>query len=256
MRKVVLGYHDVVAGAARDTTGFVGPGPNRYKIDPLAFAGQLEAIEAAAGRTGLAFDETARVVLTFDDGGRSSLETIAPLLDARDWHGHFFVATGRIGTAGFLDEAGIRELAASGHDIGSHSHTHPFLTRLDDRAVDGEWRRSKDILEQILGRAVVSASIPTGYYEERIGRSAEAAGYTLLFTSEPRTETRRLGELVVRGRFAVTTETPTARVGDLAAHSGRALAREALWWHGRNVAKRTLGPVYQHMRQSLLARRS
>ena len=256
MRRVVFGYHDVVAGAERDATGFIGPGPNRYKIDPRAFAAQLEAIAAAADGTGLAFDETARVVLTFDDGGRSSLDTIAPLLAARDWHGHFFVTTGRIGPPGFLDEAGIRELAACGHDIGSHSHTHPFLTRLDDRAVGEEWRRSKGVLEQILGRPGASASIPTGYYEERVGRSAAAAGYTLLFTSEPRTQPRRLGELVVQGRFAVTTGTPAARVGDLAAHSGRALAREALWWHGRNAAKRTLGPVYQHVRQSVLARRS
>lgn len=252
MRTVVLGYHDVARAPERDETGFTGPGPDRYKLAPETFAAQLEAI-ADEGGAALA-GEGAPVVLTFDDGGRSALDRIAPALEARGWRGHFFVTTGRIGTAGFLDEQGVRELAARGHDVGSHSHTHPFLTRLPDEAVADEWHRSKDVLERLLGREVATASIPTGYYEERIGRAAAAAGYRTLFTSEPWTEARELDGMELYGRFAVTVATPLDRVRGLASHSRVAIGSEALAWQGRKAAKKALGPAYGRLRHVLLAR--
>ena len=162
---------------------------------------------------------------------------------------------GRIGTPGFLDDAGVRELAARGHDVGSHSHSHPFLTRLPDDAVAEEWRRSKDVLEEVLGREISTASIPTGYYEERIGRAAAAAGYRALFTSEPWTEARDLDGMALHGRFAVTVATPLQRVRGLASHSRLAIGSEALAWEGRKVAKKALGPAYGRLRHVLLARR-
>lgn len=253
MPTVVLGYHDVARAPERDATGFTGPGPDRYKLAPEVFAAQLEAI-ADEGGAALAGGD-APVVLTFDDGGRSALDRIAPALEAHGWRGHFFITTGRIGTPGFLDEAGVRELAERGHDVGSHSHTHPYLTRLGDDAVAEEWRRSKDVLESLLGREVATASIPTGYYEERVGRAAAAAGYRALFTSEPWTQARDLDGMALYGRFAVTVATPLQRVRGLASHSRLAIGSEALAWEGRKLAKKALGPAYGRLRHVLLARR-
>jgi peptidoglycan/xylan/chitin deacetylase (PgdA/CDA1 family) len=250
---VVLAYHDVAAAGERAATGFTGPGPDRYKLEPAAFAAQLDAV-AAAGGAGLLHDGRP-VTLTFDDGGSSALGTIAPLLEERGWRGHFFVTTGRIGTPGFLDEDGVRELAARGHDVGSHSHTHPVLTRLSDELVAEEWTRSRQILEELLGREVGTASVPTGYYAERVARAAAAAGYATLFTSEPWLEPRRLGALELVGRFAVTAATPSARVAALAAGSRAALLRQSAGWQARKAAKLALGPLYGRIRHAALGRR-
>ena len=72
-----------------------------------------------------------RVALTFDDGGASALD-IAGMLERRGWRGHFFVTTSRIGEPGFVGPDAVRELAERGHDVGSHSHTHPtYMGNLD-----------------------------------------------------------------------------------------------------------------------------
>src|SRR5579875_2274122 len=87
MQGVALTYHDVVEPGAATSSGYSGPGPDRYKLSPTAFAAHLDALLAA----GVAVD------LTFDDGGCSSVETIAPLLEQHGLRGRFFVVTDRIG---------------------------------------------------------------------------------------------------------------------------------------------------------------
>jgi peptidoglycan/xylan/chitin deacetylase (PgdA/CDA1 family) len=56
----------------------------------------------------------------------------------------------------------LKKIAASGHTIGAHTHTHPALTSIPfDRAKE-EIITSKLILEDILGRKVVDFSYPFG----------------------------------------------------------------------------------------------
>ena len=110
----VVMLHDVLPdGRPLGESGFTGPGPDRYKI-------RRPLLEAMARRA-----RAAGTILTFDDGGRSALDVVAPVLAEHGLRGEFFVATARLGTAGFLDRRGVEELAAAGHVIGSHSHTHP-----------------------------------------------------------------------------------------------------------------------------------
>ena len=57
----------------------------------------------------------------------------------------------------------IRDLAKRGHQIGSHSHTHPNVFR--NQSIDQmryEWSTSKNILEDILGEEVLICSVPGG----------------------------------------------------------------------------------------------
>ena len=87
----------------------------------------------------------------------------------RGWPGHFFVTTARVGEPAFVDRGQVRELRAAGHVVGSHSHTHPVMTRLSDAELREEWTRSRAILEEILGETVTALSIPTGFTSERVG---------------------------------------------------------------------------------------
>ena len=71
------------------------------------------------------------VRITFDDGNVSDLEHALPALRARGLEATFFIVAGRIGTPGFVDASGVRQLAAAGMEIGSHGMRHRPWRRLD-----------------------------------------------------------------------------------------------------------------------------
>jgi|SRR5215210_1866896 len=245
-------YHDV----GLEATGFTGAGADRYKLTRDGFAAHLDAIAGDGRKPSLVTDSGGerRIALTFDDGGRSAATTIAPMLAQRGWHGHFFVTTERIGTPGFLDEDDIRALAAAGHVVGSHSHTHPVMTTLADAQIADEWLRSKAVLEDVLAAPVTVLSVPNGFYSERVGRVAAEAGYRHIFTSQPWLRPRPLAGALAYGRFSVLAATPAARVEGLCRFSRRAVATEAAKWYAKSIPKRLLGRHYRRMRQVLLAR--
>jgi peptidoglycan/xylan/chitin deacetylase (PgdA/CDA1 family) len=228
---IALTYHDVTDDPAG--SGFQGIGPDRYKLTPQRFDAQVAAVRSL------------NVHLTFDDGGASAIDA-ARILERHGLSGSFFVVTSVIGTPGFLDADAIRELRALGHQVGSHSHTHAFLTALTDDEVAHEWQESKAILEEIIGEHVVSASVPRGAYSSRIGRLAP---FARLYTSEPWLRPR--GH--VYGRFAVTATTPDAEVVALARRSSRVLARRWAGWYVRRAAKAALGARYEALRRRALA---
>lgn len=245
-----LMYHDIAARAERDSVGFPGPLAARYKLEPGAFERHLDALAATGLRVGAlsaALPEP-ELLLTFDDGGASA-SLAADALERRGWRGQFFVTTGRLDTPGFLSSEQVRELAARGHAIGSHSHSHPtYMGRLGDDELMHEWTRSRAALGEILGEPPQSASIPGGYLSRGVVRTAAAAGYELLFTSEP---TLRVSEngLTVRGRFTIWESTP-ARVAAAYATGSRS-ARGRLWleWNAKKLVKRASPDAYQLLRR-------
>src|SRR5207302_9534448 len=108
------------------------------------------------------FDQRPAVALTFVGAGASALR-IAGALERRGLRGHFFIVTGRIGTAGFLDAGGVRELAMRGHAVGSHSHTHPaYIERLAPAALAREWRASRELLKELPRAPPLVAAVPGG----------------------------------------------------------------------------------------------
>jgi peptidoglycan/xylan/chitin deacetylase (PgdA/CDA1 family) len=251
-------YHDVAAEGERSSTGFTGAGADRYTLTPELFSAHLDAV-AAAGREPRLVTEAAEernVALTFDDGGRSSAATIAPMLAERRWRAHFLITTELIGTHGFVGEDELRALAAEGHAIGSHGHTHRVMTTLADAEISEEWRRSKAVLEDVLGAPVTVLSVPTGFYTSRVGRIAAEAGYRHLFTSEPRVRPRSLSGALVYGRFSVLASTPAARVEQLCRFSRGALWREGAKWYAKRVPKTLLRGHYERVRRFVLARQA
>lgn len=252
-------YHDVIPTEERDASGFQGPGPDRYKLPPELFESHLAAI-AAAGRTPALIGRASTlraddVLLTFDDGGSSAVTHIAPALERRGWLGHFFVPTAYIGHAGFADADGLRRLRAAGHVIGGHSHSHAILTRLTEAEVDTEWRTCKTILEEAFQEEVDTLSVPRGYVTEPILAAAARAGFTHVFTSEPRLGARWVDGSALHGRFSIVSATSPRYVGALCRGSRLARARATSGWFARHTAKRALGPAYEGVRQRVLARR-
>jgi peptidoglycan/xylan/chitin deacetylase (PgdA/CDA1 family) len=241
-----LMYHDVTDQP--DSSGFLRSGARPYKLALSAFEDHLDAIAEAPTApslvTAVDFGRPGRhVVLTFDDGGKSAL-TASEALARRGWKAHFFIVTSRIGQRTFLTATEVRELAAYGHSVGSHSHTHPDIFR--DLSVDQmrqEWRISRDAIAQLLGAPCVTASVPGGDISRLVIRSAAEIGYAYLFTSDPRVEPQRVPGCWVLGRFAAKRDTSPARVRELTRFRGwrSALLARRL----KNTARASLPFLYR-----------
>jgi peptidoglycan/xylan/chitin deacetylase (PgdA/CDA1 family) len=244
-------YHDIATPERRDATGFPGPLAAPYKLTPEAFAAHLDELARAGAGIGLVEPGPGpQAALTFDDGGASALETAAAL-EQRGWRGHFFVTTGRVGTPGFLDAEGVRQLRARGHVVGSHSHTHPtYMGRLADDELLAEWTTSRELLSDILGDPPSMASVPGGFLSRGVIEQAAKAGYGLLMTSEPSARLRRHGNMAVLGRFGIWASTPPEQAGRYA--TGSRAARGRLWvtWQAKTVAKHISPGTYEWLRQA------
>lgn len=113
------------------------------------------------------------VAITFDDSYADNHEAAGILSD----HGlpaTFFVPTRYVDTdlrypwdehlpaMGNLTWSQLREMADAGHEIGSHSVTHPDFSALDEASVRTELVDSKRTIEDRLGRPVRHFAFPYG----------------------------------------------------------------------------------------------
>jgi peptidoglycan/xylan/chitin deacetylase (PgdA/CDA1 family) len=261
MHSLGLEYHDVIAGNEFDSSGFPGAASASYKLSDNDFVAHLDAIGATGARVSRVDRVTSMdphatpVFLTFDDGGVGALSRTAPLLEARGWVGHFFVVSDLIGTPGFLDVEGIRELHRRGHLVGSHSCTHPLrFAGLPMSEMVREWRDSRAKLEDILRAEVATASVPGGYYRTSAAEAAAQAGYRTLFTSEPMTRVRRVRGCLVLGRYSIRRRSTPAIASALVVGHGAARGRQWATWNAKKVIKAAGGNVYLAIREVIFER--
>ncbi len=261
MRALSLLYHDVIAAddPAGAASGFPGGAAGSYKLERGRFAQHLAALSAAASPARRATVHNLRdnpgggpapVMLTFDDGGASAHPVVSELIERAGWRAHFLITTDFIGERGFVTHADLRALAARGHVIGSHSCSHltGMAARPFARLVD-EWRRSTDVLADVLGEPVRIASVPFGAFSNRVAAAGAAAGLTALFTSEPTDRCRRVEGCLVIGRYAVRRETPAAVVAAFAAGARGVRLRQLVLWNLKKAAKAVSGDAYAALRR-------
>lgn len=138
------------------------------------------------------------LAITFDDGFASIARLGRPILDRLGVPATLFVPTafmdrepGRLSWKGIdrwvatehaheLQSLGWEEcasLAACGWEIGSHTRTHPRLTRCDDATLKRELNGSLREYEQRLGAPCRAIAYPYGDIDERVIVAAAAAGY-------------------------------------------------------------------------------
>ena len=259
LRTACLLYHDVIENGDWDSSGFIGPGTAKYKLSRAEFEAHLAAVAKVRNLPASTAHELADTreefpfLLTFDDGGESAATCIADLLEKDGWRGHFFVTAGRIGNRGFLNTEQIRSLRRRRHVIGSHSFSHPQrMSHCSQKELTEEWTRSVHTLSDILGEPVDTASVPGGYYSNRVAETAAAAGVRVLFNSEPTTAVHNVMGCAVVGRFNIFRGMAPDISGELV--SGRAGARTKQWlfWNLKKIAKRSAGRPYLAARQWLL----
>jgi peptidoglycan/xylan/chitin deacetylase (PgdA/CDA1 family) len=78
----------------------------------------------------------------------------------------------------------MRIMAAAGHEIGSHSLSHPILPLCDDARLREETAGSRRAIEGALGVPVDSFCYPNGDHDDRVVSAVEKAGYRYAVTTK------------------------------------------------------------------------
>jgi peptidoglycan/xylan/chitin deacetylase (PgdA/CDA1 family) len=186
----------------------VGPRPPRVRLkglylNPRLFAAQLAGLRAAGFRsvspgevTAAADNQARRLALTFDDGCLNVLtHALAPLAD-HGFHAIQFLVADRLGQTNdweqregeapelLMSAAEVRDWLAAGHQIGSHTLTHPHLTRLAPARAREEIAASRRKLEDTFGVAVEHFCYPYGDWNLWVRDLVAEAGYRTACTVE------------------------------------------------------------------------
>lgn len=184
----------------------LGPMPQGARLKGLylstkLFTRQLQELREAKFVSGY-LEECAgplrenRIALTFDDGCVNVLHHgLEPLASAGFTAIQFLVADlmgksnewdralGEVSEP-MMDVSQVREWIAAGHDIGSHTLSHPWLTRLPASAAREEIAASRKKLEDVFGRPVRHFCYPYGDWNERVRDLVADAGYQTACTTQ------------------------------------------------------------------------
>lgn len=256
-RAAVFCLHDIVP-AARLAEVPLGHRP--YALAPDEFRTLLMAA-APTGRRALPVGQVPGELgggffsLTFDDGAASDYAEAFPVLRELGMRATFFVVPTLVETPGYVTWGQLREMLAAGMEVGSHSLTHPFMHELDQVGVRREFGESKAVIEDRLGCAVVTASLPRGWEPPHFEDVLGELGYRVFCTS-------RVGWWHPGGRPLAVPRVAVRRglepevFADIVAGAPRALWRMQAVEVAKNAAKRCLGNGgWQRLRAPLLALR-
>jgi len=97
------------------------------------------------------------VSYTFDDNSPKQFSVAQPFFDKRGFPAAFFCIVGNLSSSQWT---AIESASAKGHEIGSHTLTHPDLTPLTDQQVTDELADSKKLIESHTGKKCVSLAYP------------------------------------------------------------------------------------------------
>lgn len=128
------------------------------------------------------------VIITFDDAYEEVYTVAKPILEQYAMRSVVFVVgdvkmresvwdKGKGKVFRLLTDQQIIELNRDGHEIGSHSMSHPDLTSLPESEVWQELMRSRMLLEITLNAPVQSFAYPYGLVDERVKWMTREAGY-------------------------------------------------------------------------------
>ena len=223
--QLFLLYHEVRSGGSEYS----------YVTEVAMFERHVDLFAELQGGSDSLYPE-----LTFDDGHISNLQVAAPILEKHRLTARFFITAGWTGKRpGFMGFNELRELLAAGHSIGAHGWSHKLLTHCSDEELRTELNRARQTLEDGLGVAVTTMSLPGGRADARVLAACRQAGYSHIFTSEPRAELQPLRETI--GRFNIRGDMQPEWLAELLRPASGALRRIERQHRIKSLAKSLLG---------------
>jgi peptidoglycan/xylan/chitin deacetylase (PgdA/CDA1 family) len=129
------------------------------------------------------------VVLTFDDGYQNFRDHAFEVLGRYGFHATVFLVAGLLGknaqwladdgrvASKLMDRDTVRQLQGENLTFGSHTLSHPNLTRISPEQRTKEIFRSKAELEDLLGEEVKYFCYPNGDFDNDVVAMVREAGY-------------------------------------------------------------------------------
>jgi len=117
------------------------------------------------------------MLITFDDGHLNNYITAFPIMKKYGFTGILYIVGSYIGADNYMNADQIKEMAAAGWEVGSHSMTHIDLTLLEPQEQRYEVVESKDFLEKTLGVPIRTIAYPFGTSDSSVIDYAHFAGY-------------------------------------------------------------------------------
>jgi peptidoglycan/xylan/chitin deacetylase (PgdA/CDA1 family) len=161
------------------------------------------------------FIDNKTIILTFDDGYKDNYDNVLPILSDLGFTATIYLTINFIESgiipwhqqpeaAAALNWPQIREMMCHGLRFGSHTLSHPHLTKISEAEARREITESKDYLEQKLGIKVRSLAYPYGSFNETVREMVKQAGYKMAVT-------QRLGKGEKETRFSLARIEISAR---------------------------------------------
>jgi peptidoglycan/xylan/chitin deacetylase (PgdA/CDA1 family) len=224
----------------------LGARPKKVRIKGLYLSGQLfqrqmEELHAggystpAYGQLPAKADGAKNITLTFDDGFASAFKHALEPLAQHGFRAIQFLVADRIG--GFnewevmqgeareplMDESQIKEWIDGGHEIGAHSLTHPYLTRISLREAREQIFSCKKKLEDRFGVAVRHFCYPYGDWNPAVRDLVIRAGYETACTIDFGVNTAATPAFELR---RITARYQSVSIKALKARLGRFMIKE------------------------------
>ncbi len=180
----VLMYHHIKDNDQPDNQIEVG-----LDVPPSQFELQIQSLVEHGYKSLLVKDlfvanSNKSVAITFDDGYDDIYKNAYPILKKYGFTATVFIITGNTGKDLYLTWDQIRELQKAGWEIGSHTVSHPDLTKISSSQAANQIKESKIALESALGAIIYSFCYPAGKYNEETESFVKSAGYTYAFSTK------------------------------------------------------------------------
>jgi peptidoglycan/xylan/chitin deacetylase (PgdA/CDA1 family) len=221
----------IARGLSRLALQLAGRSPDRklvilyYHGIPLAyrsnFARQMEAIQRGAQVLPASYRGSlplgkANVAITFDDAYVSVAENALAVLASRGFHSTIFVPVDSLGSPPtwpmeygspdsyetIMSAEQIANLPSLLVAVGSHTCTHPRLSRIDPRDARKEIEGSRAKLQKLTAQDIRLLAFPYGDHDDSIIDLCRTAGYEYAFSTTP-TPIDTTSSDFIRGRVKV-----------------------------------------------------
>lgn len=174
------------------------------------------------------------VGITFDDGYAELVDAALPALLRHGFSATMFIVSGLLGKTNEWDALPwrlmraeqVRELAAAGMEIGSHSVTHMRMAGADAEHLKAEVSESRESLSDLIGASIRGFAYPYGSMDTAAQQAVSDAGYD--YACAANTPINELGLLTLPRMFIAECD------GDLRMTAKRLLFRPYFAFHGRD----------------------
>ena len=190
-RVPVIMYHDIIRRR--------GPGSVWFDSTADQFEAQMKEIQDK-GYHPVSLDDLYKhlttgsdlpdhaIVLTFDDNYQGFYDLAWPILKQDNFPAAMFVHTGYVGVTtksgrGHMSWETLKKLCKDPlFTVGSHTVSHPDLTKIGPIEVTKELTDSKSALEEHLGVTMNYFAYPSGFNDGPVQDAVKDAGYKMAFT--------------------------------------------------------------------------